>query len=158
ITREELGKVHDVFVHEDSSAEATSYFPRPNEFALGPDRYLDQVRQIKAAVGVPVIASLNGTTPEGWLHYARSIQQAGADALDLNFYHVATDPRENAAEVERRLLEIVSGVKRIVSIPVAVKLSPFFSSLSHLAQELDAAGANGLVLFNRFHQPDIDPE
>jgi dihydroorotate dehydrogenase (fumarate) len=158
ITREELGMVHDVFVHEESSAEAVSYFPKPDDFALGPDRYLDHVRRIKAAVAVPVIGSLNGTTPEGWLHYAQLIQDAGADALELNFYHVAADPRENAAEVERRLLDIVRSVKRIVSIPLAVKLSPYFSSLSHLAQELDAAGVNGLVLFNRFYQPDIDPE
>jgi dihydroorotate dehydrogenase (fumarate) len=158
ITREEFGVVHDVFVHEDSTAEALSYFPWPQDFALGPHRYLEQIRQIKAAVGVPVIGSLNGTTPEGWLQYAHLIQEAGADALELNFYHVATDPRENGADVERRLLDIVRSVKQSVTIPVAVKLSPFFSSLSHLAQELDAAGANGLVLFNRFYQPDIDPE
>jgi dihydroorotate dehydrogenase (fumarate) len=158
ITREELGVVHDVFVHENSTAEAMSYFPQPDDFALGPDRYLEQVRRIKAAVDVPVIGSLNGTTPEGWLHYARQIQDAGADALELNFYHVATDPRENAAQVEKRLLDIVAGITRTVTMPVAVKLSPFFSSLSNLAVELDAAGAGGLVLFNRFYQPDIDPE
>jgi dihydroorotate dehydrogenase (fumarate) len=158
ITREEIGMVHDVFVHEDSSAEALSYFPRPDDFALGPDRYLEQLRKIKAAVCVPVIGSLNGTTNEGWLHYAAQIEEAGADALELNFYHVATDPRENAAQVEQRLLDLVRSVKSLVRIPVAVKLSPFFSSLSHLAYELDAAGADGLVLFNRFYQPDIDPD
>jgi dihydroorotate dehydrogenase (fumarate) len=158
ITRDDLSLVRDVLEHENSSPEALSYFPAPAEFALGPDRYLEQVRRIKQTVSVPVIGSLNGTTAEGWLRYATLIQQAGADALELNFYHVATDPKEDAAEVERRLLDLVRVVKANVSIPVAVKLSPFFSSLSHLAQQLDAAGANGLVLFNRFYQPDIDPE
>jgi dihydroorotate dehydrogenase (fumarate) len=158
VTREELGLVHDVYVHEDSSAEALSYFPEPEDYALHPDRYLEQVRRIKNAVAVPVIGSLNGTTAEGWLHYAKQIQEAGADALELNFYHLATDPRENGADVERRLLDIVLSVRRQVTIPVAVKLSPYFSSLSHLAHELDAAGADGLVLFNRFYQPDIDPD
>lgn len=127
-------------------------------YGEGADAYLEHLVSIKRSLGVPVIASLNGTTPDRWLRYAQLIERAGADALELNFYHVATDPRENAAEVECRLLDIVRNVKHIVSIPVAVKLSPFFSSLSHVAQELDAAGANGLVLFNRFHQPDIDPE
>jgi len=158
ITREDLGMVHDILVHEESTAEALSYFPRPQDFALGPDRYLEQVRSIKAAVGVPVIGSLNGTTAEGWLSYARQIQEAGADAIELNFYHVATDPRESGAEVERRVIDIVRGVKRRVTIPVAVKLSPFFSSLSHLAVALDEEGADDLVLFNRFYQPDVDPE
>jgi dihydroorotate dehydrogenase (fumarate) len=158
ITREELGLVHDVYVYDDASAEAMSYFPRPRDYALGPDRYLEQVRRIKAAVGLPVIGSLNGTTPEGWLRYAQLIAEAGADALELNFYHVATDPRENALEVEQRLLEIVRCIRGAVRIPIAVKISPFFSSLSNLARELDAAGADGLVLFNRFYQPDIDPE
>jgi dihydroorotate dehydrogenase (fumarate) len=156
ITREEQGVVHYMQVHEESFAEALSYFPAPDEYALGPDRYLDQVRRIKAAVRVPVIASLNGTTPAGWLHYAQLIQQAGADALELNFYHVATDPAETSAAVERRLLDSVHIVRQHLTIPLAVKLSPFFSSLPHLARELDAAGANGLVLFNRFYQPDID--
>ena len=156
ITREEQGVVHHMQVHEESFAEALSYFPAPDEYALGPDRYLEQVRRIKAAVRVPVIASLNGTTPAGWLHYARLIEQAGADAMELNFYHVATDPAETSAEVERRLLESVHTIRQRLTIPLAVKLSPFFSSLPHLARELDAAGARGLVLFNRFYQPDID--
>ncbi len=158
ITREDLGVVHDILVHEESTAEALSYFPRPQDFALGPDRYLEQVRRIKAAVGVPVIGSLNGTTAEGWLSYAGQIQDAGADAIELNFYHVATDSRESGAEVEHRVIDIVRRVKRRVTIPVAVKISPFFSSLSHLAAALDEEGADGLVLFNRFYQPDVDPE
>ena len=158
ITRDELGLVHDVFVHEDASAEALSYFPKPDDFVLHPDRYLEQIQKIKRAVRVPVIASLNGTTPEGWLHYGRLMQEAGADALELNFYHVATDPRENGADVEARLLDIVRTIRQEITMPIAVKLSPFFSSVSHLSHELAAAGADGLVLFNRFYQPDIEPD
>jgi dihydroorotate dehydrogenase (fumarate) len=158
ITREQLASVHNILVHENSFAEALSYFPRVDEYALGPDRYLEQIQRIKAMVGVPVIGSLNGTTPEGWLAYAKQIQEAGADAVEINFYHVATDPKETGADVERRLIEVVRLVKAAVTIPVAVKVSPFFSSLPHLAQQLDGLGADGLVLFNRFYQPDIDPE
>ena len=158
ITREDLGVVHDILVQEESTAEALSHFPRPEDFAFGPDRYLEQVRRIKAAVGVPVIGSLNGTTAEGWLSYAEQIQDAGADALELNFYHVATDPRDSAANVEQRLIDIVRSVKRRIASPIAVKISPFFSSLSHLAAALDAEGADGLVVFNRFYQPELDPE
>ncbi|MGE5813986.1 MAG: dihydroorotate dehydrogenase-like protein [Acidobacteriota bacterium] len=158
ITREQLGAVHNILVHENSFAEALSYFPSVDEYALGPDRYLEQIQRIKAMVGVPVIGSLNGTTPEGWLAYAKQIQEAGADAVEINFYHVATDPKETGAEVERRLIEVVRLVKAAVTIPVAVKVSPFFSSLPHLAQQLDGLGVDGLVLFNRFYQPDIDPE
>jgi dihydroorotate dehydrogenase (fumarate) len=158
ITREQLASVRAILVHENSFAEALSYFPGVDEYALGPDRYLEQIQRIKAMVGVPVIGSLNGTTPEGWLAYARQIQEAGADAVEINFYHVATDPKESGADVERRLIEVVRLVKAAVTIPVAVKLSPFFSSLPHLAQQLDSLGTDGLVLFNRFYQPDIDPE
>jgi len=158
ITREQLGSVHNIMVHENTSAEALSYFPEPDEFALGPERYLEQVRRIKAAVDVPVIASLNGTTPEGWIDYAKQMQEAGADALEINFYHVSTDPTESGADVEQRLLDVVRLVKQAVTVPVAAKLSPFFSSLPHLARQLDALHVDGLVLFNRFYQPDIDPE
>jgi len=158
ITREQLGSVHNIMVHEDSFAEALSYFPEPDEYALGPERYLEQLRRIKAAVDVPVIASLNGTTPQGWIDYATQMQEAGADALEINFYHVATDPAESGAAVEQRLLDVVRLVKQAVTVPVAVKLSPFFSSLPHLARQLDAVDVDGLVLFNRFYQPDIDPE
>jgi dihydroorotate dehydrogenase (fumarate) len=158
ITREQFGLVENVLAHEESFAEAQSYLPTATEFVFGPDQYLEQIRRIKAMVGVPVIASLNGTTAEGWLRYAALMQEAGADALELNFYHVATDPRESGADVERRLLDAARIVKENVRIPVAVKLSPFFSALPHLAHQLDALGADGLVLFNRFYQPDIDPE
>ncbi len=158
ITRDEAGMMHQMLVHDDSNAEALSYFPAVDDFAFGPDRYLEQVRAVKAAVKVPVIGSLNGTTAEGWLSCAHQIQQAGADALELNFYHVATNPLETGVEVEARLLETVRAIKTHITIPVAVKVSPFYSSMSHLALELEAAGADGLVLFNRFYQPDIDPE
>ncbi len=158
ITREQLGSVRNIQAHENSFAEALSYFPRVDEYALGPDRYLEQIQRIKAMVGVPVIGSLNGTTPEGWLAYAKQIQEAGADAVEVNFYHVVTNPKETGADVERRLIDVVRLVKAAVTIPVAVKVSPFFSSLPHLAQQLDGLGADGLVLFNRFYQPDIDPE
>jgi dihydroorotate dehydrogenase (fumarate) len=144
--------------HAESFAEARTYLPQPDEFALGPDRYLEQLRRIKQAVSVPVIASLNGTTPSGWLEYAQLLQQAGADALELNVYYVATDGRETSSDVERRVIDTVRGVRRDLTIPIAVKLSPFFSSFAHLARELAEIGADGLVVFNRFYQPQIDIE
>jgi dihydroorotate dehydrogenase (fumarate) len=127
-------------------------------YGVEPGRYLRRLSRIKQRTRVPVIASLNGTTPEGWLRNARAIERAGADAVELNFYYVATDPLEDAAAVERRIVDITAVLKESVAIPIAVKLSPFFSSLPHLAAELDRIGADGLVLFNRFYQPDIDPE
>ena len=158
ITREEQGTLMDMELHANSNAEAVSYFPQPDDFRLGPERYLEQLRRIKEAVAVPVIASLNGTTAAGWLHYAQLMEQAGADALELNVYYIATDAKESAADVEKRTLDVVRSVKAQVKIPVAVKLSPFFSSLAHFAMELETAGADGLVLFNRFFQPDINVE
>ncbi len=158
ITREQEGMIHHMEITGESFAEAVSYFPRPDDFAFGPEEYVNHVRKVKEAVNVPVIASLNGTTPEGWLQYAKQIQEAGADALELNVYFLATNPAETGVVVERRILEVTRLVKQNVSIPAAVKLSPFFSSLAHFAQELDAVGADGLVLFNRFYQPDIDIE
>lgn len=158
ITREEQGTIMDMQLSSNTSAEAISFFPQPDEFRLGPEKYLEQIRRIKAAVAVPVIASLNGTTPAGWLHYGKLMQDAGADALELNVYHIPTDAKETAADVEKRTLDIVRTVKSEVTIPVSVKLSPFFSSLAHFAVELEAAGADGLVLFNRFFQPDINVE
>ena len=158
ITREQLGTIQALEAHVDSSAEALSYLPRPEEFALGPDQYLMQILRIKQAVSVPVIASLNGTTAAKWLEYARLIQEAGADALELNVYYLATDPAETGESVESRTLDIVKTVREAISIPLAVKLSPFFSSLAHLACRLDEMGADGLLLFNRFYQPEIDVE
>jgi dihydroorotate dehydrogenase (fumarate) len=158
ITREQNGLVHDIEVTSNSSAEALAYFPKPEDFVFGTHEYLEQIRKIKAAVHVPVIASLNGTTNEGWLSYAKTMQEAGADALELNVYFIATDPSETGADVERRTVEILRSVRKAVTIPIAVKLSPFFSSVAHVARQLDEAGANSLVLFNRFYQPDIDVE
>ncbi|HUJ25691.1 MAG TPA: dihydroorotate dehydrogenase-like protein [Myxococcales bacterium] len=156
IAQEMNGAVDNVEAHEDSFAEATSHFPRSSEFSLGPDEYLDQLRGIAEAVDIPVIASLNGISVAGWLDYARQIEQAGASALELNVYYLAVDPAEDAGAVEQRTLDIVRAVKRVLKIPVAVKLSPFFSALPHFVRELEEAGADGLVLFNRFYQPDID--
>jgi dihydroorotate dehydrogenase (fumarate) len=158
IEQEALRTVNDLDSFADSTAEASSFFPRPHEFILGPDHYLDQIRRIKAAVSVPVIASLNGTTPSGWLKYSRLMQDAGADAIELNIYYMPTDSNETSVAVENRVIESVRLVKQAVRIPVAVKLSPFYSSLLNLAKQLDENGANGLVLFNRVYQPEIDAE
>jgi dihydroorotate dehydrogenase (fumarate) len=145
-------------VPSESFFEALSYFPPAAAFALGPDEYLEQLRRIKAAVRVPVVASLNGRDAGGWLAYAHLLAEAGADALELNVYELATDPRESAAVIEDRLLAMVRAVRQSVAIPVAVKLSPYYTALAHLAEQLDAAGVDGLVLFNRFYQADIDVE
>jgi len=155
---EQLAVLQHVDAHEGASAEARTYLPPLGEFHLGPEQYLEQLQRIKRAVGVPVIGSLNGYSSGGWLAFARQIEAAGADALELNVYFLATDPAEDSAAVERRTLEMVREVKAGLRIPVAVKLSPFYSALAHFAQRLDAAGADGLVLFNRFYQPDIDVE
>jgi len=141
--------------HGDSSAEAGSYFPDP-ESPLGPEEYLEHLRRVKDSVDIPVLASLNGITPGGWLAYARLLEQAGADALELHIYHAASDAKISAAEVERQAVDIVREVKRGLSIPVAVKLSPLLTAFAHFAGQLDAAGADGLVLFTRFHSVDID--
>jgi dihydroorotate dehydrogenase (fumarate) len=158
ITREQNGTIYDMEVSSNSSAEAVSYFPQTDELRFGPDNYLEQVRKIKAATKVPVIASLNGVTASGWLDYAKQIEQAGADALELNLYYLATNPLETADLVEKRMLEIVRTIKGNVKLPVAVKLSPFFSSLAHFAKVLEGAGADAIVLFNRFYQPDLNIE
>lgn len=158
IESEYAGRARHMEAHGDSFAEALSFFPQPDEFRFGPDHYLEQVRRIKQCVSIPLIASLNGTTASGWLEYGRLMQDAGADALEMNVYYVATDPEESAAEVERRVTDSARVVKQGLGIPVAVKLSPFYSSLSHLARELDQLGVDGLVLFNRFYQPQIDVE
>jgi dihydroorotate dehydrogenase (fumarate) len=159
ITREQMTEFVNLENHGESSAEATSYFPSVHSFALGPTQYLEHLRRVKAAVHIPVIASLNGTTPGGWTEYARLMAQAGADALELNLYRIATDAQTTSADIERQAIETVRAVKEAVGpVPVAVKLSPFYTALAHLARELDGAGASGLVLFNRFYQPDIDAE
>jgi dihydroorotate dehydrogenase (fumarate) len=140
----------------ESFAEALTYFPEPSEFKLGPETYLEHIAAAKDALQIPVIASLNGSTLGGWIDYARQIQGAGADALELNIYAIPTDPDTTAGEVEDTYVKIVQSVKEQVTIPVAVKLSPFFTNFANVAKRLDEAGADGLVLFNRFYQPDID--
>jgi len=158
ITREESGTLYDLNSSAESFAEATSYFPRVDETVLGPESYLNHLRKVKEAVRIPVIGSLNGVTNGGWLEYAVKMEKTGADALELNLYYLATNPLETADTVEKRMLEIVRTVKSSVKIPVAVKLSPFFSSLAHFAKVLQGAGADAVVLFNRFYQPDLDIE
>ena len=142
----------------DSFAEALSYFPEPEQFPLGPEGYLNHIHSAKQAVGIPIIASLNGTTAGGWTKFAKQIEQAGADALELNIYYIPTDTKLSGAEVEQTYVDIVKAVKGVVAIPVAVKLSPFFNNMANMAKRLDDAGADALVLFNRFYQPDIDLE
>ncbi|MGH9444021.1 MAG: dihydroorotate dehydrogenase-like protein [Thermoanaerobaculia bacterium] len=158
IVHEEVSQHLHLAATAESSAEALTYFPSPSEFAVGPDEYLELIARLKAAVDIPVIASLNGTTPESWVEYARLIEHAGADALEINFYYLATDPIENGEDVERRTLAVAAAVREALLIPVAVKLSPFYSSLANLARSLDGLGVDGLVLFNRFYQPDLDVE
>jgi dihydroorotate dehydrogenase (fumarate) len=140
----------------DSFAEASSFFPQPDEFRLGPEGYLNHIHRAKKAVSVPIIASLNGTTVGGWTQYAKLIEQAGADAVECNIYSIAADPELTSSQIEQQYLDILRAVKSVVKIPVAVKLSPFFSNMANMAKRLDEAGADALVLFNRFYQPDIN--
>ncbi len=158
IAREQVAAFVHTEQHGESFAEALCYFPSPQKFAFGPEEYLEHLGRVKKAVSCPVIASLNGTTLGGWLNYAKFMEQAGADALELNVYALATKPDEDAAAIEGRAIEMLACLKQEVRIPVAVKLSPFYTSLAHFAKRLDDAGADGLVLFNRFYQPDIDTE
>lgn len=144
--------------HADAHSEARSYLPMGDDCVFGPDEYLEHLRQVKRAVTVPVLASLNGCTHGGWIDYARAIDAAGADALELNLYAVATDPSECGDELETRACAIVQAVRRAVRMQVAVKLSPFYTSLVNFALRLRHAGAEALVLFNRFFEPDIDLE
>jgi dihydroorotate dehydrogenase (fumarate) len=158
ITQQQLAEFAHIENPAESFPEATSYFPHMDDYALGPDRYLAQISKIKEMVEIPVIGSLNGISLGGWTRYAKLIEQAGADALEVNVYYIATDPEENAATVESRTLYILQSVLDSVKIPVAVKLSPYFSALASFARDIDSLGAAGLVLFNRFYQPDIDIE
>ncbi len=142
----------------ESFAEATSYFPEPGEFKLGPEEYLNHINTLKETVNIPVIASLNGVSAGGWVKYAKNIEEAGADALELNIYYVPTSVELTGEEVEKMYVETLESVKENINIPVAVKLSPFFSSLPNMVKKLDEAGADALVFFNRFYQPDFDLE
>jgi dihydroorotate dehydrogenase (fumarate) len=140
----------------ESFPESLNYFPDLTEYNLGPDGYLEHIRRAKTAVDVPIIASLNGISTEGWVRYAQLIEEAGADALELNIYHLATDPSVSGRDVERLYCDLVAEVRSRVELPLAVKLGPYFSSTANIAVKLDQAGADALVLFNRFYQPDFD--
>jgi dihydroorotate dehydrogenase (fumarate) len=142
----------------ESFAEALSYFPEMESYNVGPDAYLELIRNAKSAVDIPIIGSLNGVSIGGWMEYARYIQEAGADALELNIYNIATDPMLTGVMVEQIYLDVVHAVCSAVSIPVAVKVGPYFSSFANMAHSLSVVGASGLVLFNRFYQPDFDLE
>lgn len=142
----------------ESFAEALSYFPEAGAYRTGPDAYLEHIRQAKESLNIPLIASLNGVSSGGWIRYAKQIEQAGADALELNVYFLATDPRTSGQEVENMYTQLVRDVSESVDMPVAVKLNPFFSSIPYAVSQMAAAGAAGAVLFNRFYQPDIDVE
>lgn len=150
----------EVFYHTTagtySFAEALTYFPEADEYKVGPDGYLDLIRKAKESVNIPIIASLNGSTNGGWIDYAKKMQEAGADAIELNIYYIPTDMNLSSLDIENNYIEIIKHVKTAVSIPVAVKLSPFFTNMANIAKRIDDVGANALVLFNRFYQPDID--
>ncbi|MGK7902435.1 MAG: dihydroorotate dehydrogenase-like protein [Hormoscilla sp.] len=158
LIKEKFELHHHLEYGTESFAESLTYFPEPEAYKVSGEEYLDHIRQAKQSVDIPVIASLNGYSPGGWVEYAQLMQQAGADAIELNFYYVPTDPNMTGAEVEQNAIDILKDVKGEVTIPVAMKLSPYFSNLANLAKRLEEAGANGLVLFNRFYQPDIDLE
>ena len=147
---------HHLTQGSDSYAEALTYFPEPDTFRVGPELYLEHIRLAKELVDIPIIASLNAASLGGWTSYARQIEQAGADALELNIYYVPTDISLTSAQIEQNYIDILNAIKASVTIPVAVKLSPFFTNLANMAHRLDQAGADGLVLFNRFYQPDIN--
>lgn len=157
ITQAEAGRLHGVDPFDDPSlAPRVDMFPSSADYPYEPDEYLEHLRRVKEALSVPVIASLNGTNPGGWMRYASELQQAGADALEVNIYTVVTDMNVSAEGVEEDIVRATRDLKELLRIPVAVKLSPFFSAFANVARRLDHAGADGLVVFNRFYQPDID--
>lgn len=156
ITHESGELDHYLSVGIDSFAEALSYFPEQEKFHLGPEQYLDHIANLRKAVDIPIIGSLNGVSIGGWNKYAQNIEQAGADALELNVYYVAANQNITGPEVENMYVDVLKEVKKNVKIPVAIKLSPFFTSMSNMARKFDHAGADALVLFNRFYQPDFN--
>jgi dihydroorotate dehydrogenase (fumarate) len=158
ITHDSLALDHFLNRGTDTFAESLSYFPDLEKYNVGPGEYLDLIHNAKRAVGIPVIASLNGVSTGGWTEYAKKMEEAGADALELNMYYVPTDPALSSMDIEQNYVNLVKDVRAQVNIPLAVKLSPYFTSLPHLAHRLVGAGANSLVLFNRFMQPDLDIE
>jgi dihydroorotate dehydrogenase (fumarate) len=156
ISLTESGRIHHIDPLDKQFADALAGFPIPERYALSPHDYLEHLRRVKAAVAIPVIASLNGTAAETWLKFALNIEQAGADALELNMYEVAADPNQSSLTIERQIRNVLVELKAMLKIPIAIKLSPFFTAFADVAQQLDQAGADGLILFNRFYQPDID--
>jgi dihydroorotate dehydrogenase (fumarate) len=153
---EEITKLHEFGT--ESFPEALSYFPDEQDYRTGPEEYLERIGEAKKAVKMPIIASLNGTTTGGWVRYAKSMQEAGADAIELNIYYIAADTETSGCDVEKQYLDLVAAVKQSLTIPLAVKVGPYFSAMGNMAKRLTEAGADGLVLFNRFLQPDIDLE
>ncbi len=158
ITHEQSELDHYMSYGTESFAEALNYFPSANEYNMGPDQYLRHISNLKSAVEIPIIGSLNGVSAGGWLKYAKQIEEAGADGLELNVYYIPTNIEKDGAVIEEIYLRDLIKVKKELKIPVAMKLSPYFSSMSNMAKKLDAAGADALVLFNRFYQPDLDLE
>ena len=158
LRQEEVDLEYHLTAGTESFAESLTYFPQPSEFQTGPEGYLNHIRKAKSSVSIPIIASLNGSTMGGWTKFAAEIERAGADAIECNIYYIPTDPNVSGQDVEKTYVDILQAVKSAVTIPVAVKLSPFFSNMANMAHRLDAAGACALVLFNRFYQPDIDLE
>ena len=158
IIQESLKLHRDLTRGTDSYAEALTYLPEYSQYRIGPETYVEHLRKVKHALSIPIIGSLNGVSPGGWIDYARKIEEAGADALELNLYYLASDPQIFSAELEDRSITLVGDIRQRVKIPIAVKLSPFYTALPNFARRLTAVGANGLVLFNRFYQPDFDLE
>jgi len=156
ISEEMSGRIHGMDVFGPEFSDALKHFPKRGDYPFSPDAYLNHLRKLKEALSIPVIASLNGTSPHVWLSFATQIADAGADALEINPYEVVTDPDQSAASIEHWQCELVRDLKHVLKIPVAVKISPFYTALAHVAREFERAGASGLVLFNRFLQPDID--
>jgi dihydroorotate dehydrogenase (fumarate) len=158
IIHESLELDHFLFYGTESSAEIDSFYPKSGHYTLKAEAYVEQLKKIKQAVNIPVIGSLNGVSSGGWIKYAKKIEDAGADALELNLYFLPTNPAQTATQIEVNYITLVHDVRNSINIPLAVKLSPFFTSIPNIAKRLAEAGANGLVLFNRFYQPDFDLE
>ena len=158
IIHESLELDHFLFYGSESSAEIDSFYPQSGHYTLKAEAYIEALKNLKRAVNIPVIGSLNGVSTGGWIKYAREIENAGADALELNIYFLPTNPAMTAAKIEENYITLVGDIRKSIKIPLAIKLSPFFTSIPNMAKRLVEAGANGLVLFNRFYQPDLDLE
>jgi dihydroorotate dehydrogenase (fumarate) len=158
IIHESLELDHFLFTGSEISPEFNAFYPQSGHYTLKPDAYIEQLAKLKQAVRIPIIGSLNGVSTGGWIKYAQKIESAGADALELNLYYIPTDPELTAVQIEDNYVTLVRNIRKSIKIPIAVKISPFFTALPHMAKQLVEAGASGLVLFNRFYQPDFDLE